>query len=66
MIKTDEAITLGLKHRENIYGDAINHFGCRSFWVDKNDTYYKVEELYKITNNGTENKTDPNERCYGC
>jgi len=46
VIKTcEEAIKKGLKFDENVYGDSINIFNCRSFWYDEFDYRYRCEEL---------------------
>lgn len=42
----DDAISMELNFRENIYGDKINKLNCRSIWVDKYFFEYKCEELY--------------------
>jgi len=46
VISQDKAIKLGLKHKENIYGDLINKINCRSIWVDEKLRNYRVSELY--------------------
>ena len=47
VIKTcDEAEKRNLKFDENVYGDGINIFNCRSFWYDKYNLRYRCEELY--------------------
>ncbi len=45
VLSNDKAKELKLSHFKNIYGDAINLFGCRSFWEDDNGRLYKVENL---------------------
>ncbi len=44
-IDKEEAERLGLTWHKNIYGDAINFYGCRSIWKDKQGRWYFVEEL---------------------
>ena len=45
LLRVEEAQKSGLKHYTNIYGDAINHFGCRSLWEDQYGYCYGCEEL---------------------
>jgi len=43
----DDAIKRGLKFGENVYGDAINTWNCRSFWYDEYNYRYRCAELYE-------------------
>mgnify|MGYP001426107824 CR=1 FL=1 len=46
IIKTcKEATEKGLIFDENVYGDAINAWNCRSFWYDKYNLRYRCAEL---------------------
>lgn len=45
VIYQDQAEKLGLTWYQNIYGDAINYFNCRSFWKDDRGRCYRVSEL---------------------
>lgn len=47
ILSIEEAITLGLTHYGNVYGDNINICNCRSFWIDKRNKIYRISELYK-------------------
>ena len=48
VIKTcEEAIGKGLKFDENVYGDGINIFNCRSFWYDEFNYRYRCAELHQ-------------------
>lgn len=43
---TQEQIDMyDLKHTVNIYGDAITHHNCRSFWRDEKGRVYKSDIL---------------------
>ncbi len=42
----EAALSMGLTHRVNIYGDMINSANCRSFWVDEYGHVYRCESLY--------------------
>lgn len=42
-----DCIKRGLKFDENIYGDGINRFNCRSFWYDEFGFRYRCDELMK-------------------
>lgn len=44
-ISKQEALKLGLKFDQNIYGDMINNWNCRSIWRDKERNIYRVSEL---------------------
>lgn len=46
ILTIEEAQDLGLTHYINVYGDNINFYNCRSFWIDKNNKVYKISELY--------------------
>ena len=46
-ITTKEAKSLGLKFHQNVYGDLINRFNCRSFWKDAKGNIYHIRELQK-------------------
>ena len=50
VIKSKEIATnMGLLHDENIYGDGINMFNCRSFWYDpETNLRYRCSDLYLI------------------
>lgn len=37
----------GLKFENNVYGDSINMWNCRSFWYDEFDFRYRCAELKK-------------------
>lgn len=37
---------LKLEHVENIYGDYINHIGCRSIWKDDKGRTYRGKYLH--------------------
>jgi hypothetical protein len=41
----EKAKKLGLLFWENVYGDSINHYGCRSIWFDSKHRIYRVEGL---------------------
>lgn len=41
-----EAKKRGLTFEENVYGDGINLFNCRSFWADEFGFVYRCAELY--------------------
>ena len=36
----------GLKFDNNVYGDGINMWNCRSFWYDEFSFRYRCAELY--------------------
>lgn len=40
-----QALELGLEFRYNVSGDAINHYNCRSVWIDSEGRAYRVREL---------------------
>lgn len=42
----EEAQRRGLKHDSNVYGDAINHQNCRSWWTDKYGNFYRCDQLF--------------------
>ena len=44
-LDTRTAMLLGLRFRENVYGDRINHLNCRSIWTDENNNIYYCKEL---------------------
>lgn len=48
VIPLSQAISWGLKFQRNVYGDEINHLGCRSLWLDDKLNSYRVSGLYKI------------------
>ncbi len=41
---TDQAKEMGLKYVMNIYGDAINHYDCRSFWSNEFGHIYRCKQ----------------------
>lgn len=41
-----EAEEMKLTFVQNVYGDAINRFNCRSLWVDDDGNIYRVDSLY--------------------
>lgn len=45
VISKEKAVRKGLFFRCNIYGDLINKFNCRSFYVDDKKRVYRVNEL---------------------
>lgn len=45
VISNEKAKELGLLFWENVYGDSINHYGCRSIWFDYKHRAYRVEGL---------------------
>lgn len=45
VISNEKAKELGLVFWENVYGDSINHYGCRSIWFDYRHKTYRVEGL---------------------
>lgn len=50
-IKTsEETILMGLSFFRNLHGDEINHYNCRSLWVDEYNYVYKCNEYYDIKN----------------
>lgn len=46
ILTIEEATKLGLKPFTNVYGDNINIYNCRAFWIDEKNRIYKVSELY--------------------
>lgn len=44
---TRQALAMGLTHEKNIFGDAINMTGCRSFWNDKYGRRFGCLELFE-------------------
>ena len=42
-----EAESRGLKFHNNVYGDVINHFNCRSLYNDEYGFMYRCSELKK-------------------
>jgi len=48
VIHINEAEKLSLGFYRNVYGDEINHLGCRSIWCDDDAKQYRVHEL--VTN----------------
>lgn len=46
ILSVKQAQELGLTYEENLYGDSINLFNCRSLWVDEKDNFYRVNRLY--------------------
>jgi len=45
VISKDEAVSMGLHHTQNIYGDMISKLNCRSIWKDLKGRRYRVKEL---------------------
>ncbi len=41
----EEAKKQGLKHYSNVFGDAINHVNCRSWWYDEYENMFRCDEL---------------------
>lgn len=50
VISNEKAKELGLLFWENVYGDSINHYGCRSIWFDYRHRAYRVEGLVETKN----------------
>jgi len=54
VITISQAIDFDLSFKENIFGDLINKLNCRSVWVDDKGREYRVREVVKIKNPGSE------------
>ena len=45
-LSIEDAKSLNLKFKQNIYGDLINLMNCRSIWIDNKNREYFIENLY--------------------
>lgn len=52
VISNRRAKEIGLKWYRNVFGDEINHFNCRSIWIDKKGRRYRVSHLEGVSENG--------------
>lgn len=50
VLTIDECKKLKLNHCHNLYGDAINHFNCRSIWRNEKGKSFRCESLYNQEN----------------
>jgi hypothetical protein len=44
----EEAKKRGLKFDNNVHGDSINRYNCRSFWYDEFNFRYRCAQLNEI------------------
>lgn len=46
VISIKQANEWNLIHVRNVFGDAINHYNCRSIWKDSKGRLYRVKQLF--------------------